>query len=339
MIMFMEIITIKSSIHNYNVILHDKLEELLKNELDSSKKSFVVIDEVLFDKYSPLLKEIIKDLVIFPVKASEETKGFKQYEILCKELLKHDFSKNDCVISFGGGTISDLAGYLASSYKRGIELVIIPTTTLSMVDASIGGKNAINVGDIKNAVGSIYPPSKVLIGLDVLETLSVVDYANGICESLKMGVTLNKNLFNLFEKETLDIKETIKESLLTKKMVVEKDELESGFRKVLNFGHTIGHAIEFESNYKIKHGFAIANGMLIASKDTEYYENLKKILKKIGCPIITNIDVAKLMEAIKNDKKASSGGIDFVLAPEIGKYEIKHVSFNYIKGVIENYVI
>ena len=243
--MFMERIDIKSSIHNYIVILHDKLVELLKNELDPDKKSFVVIDEVLFDKYSPLLKQIIKNVVFFPLKACEETKSFKQYEVLCKELLKNNFSKDDCVISFGGGTISDLTGYLAASYKRGIELIIIPTTTLSMVDASIGGKNAINVDGVKNAIGSIYPPSKVLIGIDVLETLSVIDFANGICESLKMGVTLNKRLFNLFEKDTLDIKETIRESLLTKKMVVEKDELESGFRKVLNFGHTIGHAIEF----------------------------------------------------------------------------------------------
>ena len=335
----METIEIKSSIHNYKVILHDKLEELLKKELDPGKKSFVVIDSALANKYSPLLKSILTEVKLYELKGGEEAKSFDNYEKICEELLQCNFSKEDILISFGGGTISDLTGYVASSYKRGIQFVSIPTTTLAMVDASIGGKNALNVGGVKNAIGTIYPPQKVLIGLDVLETLPIVEYANGICESLKMGLALNEKLFDLFKHEELDIEKVIKESLLTKKAVVEKDELESEYRKVLNFGHTIGHAIEFDSGYKIKHGFAVANGMLIASKGMEYYQKLKNILKKIGCPIITKFDVEKLMEAIKNDKKVSSGGINFVLAPEIGKYEIKNVSFNYIKGVIENYVI
>ena len=339
MIMFMETIEIKSSIHNYKVILHDKLEELLKKELDPGKKSFVVIDSTLADKYSPLLKSIITDVKLYELKGGEEAKSFDNYEKICKELLQYNFSKEDILISFGGGTISDLTGYVASSYKRGIQFVSIPTTTLAMVDASIGGKNALNVGGVKNAIGTIYPPQKVLIGLDVLETLPIVEYANGICESLKMGLALNEKLFDLFKHEELDIEKVIKESLLTKKAVVEKDERESKYRKVLNFGHTIGHAIEFDSNYKIKHGFAIANGMLIASKGESYHQELIRILKKIGCPILKDFNVEKLMEAIKNDKKSSRDGVDFVFVHKIGSFEIKNISFNKIKGVIENYVI
>ena len=339
MIMFMETIEIKSSIHNYKVILHDKLEELLKKELDSGKKSFVVIDSALADKYSPILKSIITDVRLYELKGGEEAKSFDNYEKICEELLQFNFSKEDIIISFGGGTISDLTGYVASSYKRGIQFVSVPTTTLAMVDASIGGKNALNVGGVKNAIGTIYPPQKVLIGLDVLETLPIVEYANGICESLKMGLALNEGLFNLFKQEELDIEKVIRESLLTKKAVVEKDELESEYRKVLNFGHTIGHAIEFDSNYKIKHGFAIANGMLIASKNEYYYEQLIGILKKIGCPIIQHFDSTRILEAIKNDKKSYSETIDFVFVHKIGSFEIKNISFNDVKGVIENYVI
>lgn len=335
----MEIIEIKSSTHNYNVILHDKLEELLKKELDFNKRAFVIIDNVLFEKYSPLLKILVKDLTLYPIKGGEEAKSFENYEAICKDLLKLNFSKEDILISFGGGTISDLTGYVASSYKRGIAFINIPTTTLSMIDASIGGKNALNVDGVKNAIGTIYPPQKVLIGLDVLDTLPVVEYANGLCESVKMGLSLNKELYNLFEANELDIAKVIRGSLLTKKSVVEKDELESGYRKVLNYGHTIGHAIEFDSNYKIKHGFAIANGMLIASKNENFFDSLLNILKKIGCPILKDIQSEKLLQAIKNDKKSSSGGVDFVFVHNIGSFEIKHISFNEIKGVIENYVI
>ena len=337
--MDMEIIDIKSSIHNYKVILHDKLEELVKKELDPNKKTFVIIDDALYAKYSKLLSEYLSDVIFYRIKGGEEAKSFDNYERICKELLAINFSKEDILISFGGGTISDLTGYIASSYKRGVPFISIPTTTLSMVDASVGGKNAINVNGIKNAVGTIYPPIKVLVGLDVLETLPIVEYANGICESLKMGLALNEKLFGMFEEDTLNIKEVIKESILTKKSVVEKDELECGYRKVLNFGHTIGHAIEFESNYKIKHGFAIANGMLIASKNEYYYEQLIGILKKIGCPIIQHFDSTRILEAIKNDKKSYSETIDFVFVHKIGSFEIKNISFNDVKGVIDNYVI
>ena len=339
MIMFMEEISIKSSKHNYNVILHDKVEDLIKNELAHDEKYFLIIDSVLANKYESLFRETFSNIYVCTLKGGEDAKSFGNYERVCKTLLQNEFSKKDIIISMGGGTIGDLAGYVASTYKRGIRLVNIPTTTLSIIDSSIGGKNALNVDGVKNAIGSIYPPEKVLIGFDVLETLPMSEYANGLCEALKMGLSLDKSLYDLFKQEKLEINQAIRKSILAKKEVVEKDEMESDYRKVLNFGHTIGHAIELDSSYKIKHGFAVANGILIVTKNEEFNDELRLILKKMGCPILKNFEPDKLIASIKNDKKSSSDGVDLVRVHEIGNCYIEHVTFDSLKGEISSYVI
>ena len=334
----METIEIKSQIHNYNIILHDKVEELIKKELNPSIKYFVVIDNKLSYKYGDLIKNSLPSSIIYEIEGGECAKTFKNYQNILKCLLKKKVTKSDCLIALGGGSISDLVGYIASTYKRGIDFVTIPTTVLSMVDASIGGKNSINLGNVKNAVGTIYPPKKVLIGLDALETLSKREFNNGLFEALKTGVILSSQIFNLFKEKHYNIYDIIKLCLIEKKQIIEADEFDNGIRNVLNFGHTFGHTFEILSNYELKHGEAIANGMLIMSQNKPYFDDLKAIIDRIGCPKANRYDTQRVFRLIRNDKKSKSAYINVVVSPEVGKGEIIKTKFTELKGVYESYV-
>ena len=334
----MEAIEIKSQIHNYNIILHDNVKDLIKKELDSSAKYFVVIDNKISNKYRDLILQYLPNSYLYEIEGGECAKTFKQYEKLLKELLRKKVTKDDYLIAFGGGSISDLVGYVASTYKRGISFITIPTTVLSMVDASIGGKNSINLGKVKNAVGTIYPPVKVLIGLDTLETLEKREFNNGLFEAIKTGMILDAEIYGLLKNKSLDLYKIIKLCLISKKNIVEQDEYDQNIRNILNFGHTFGHAFEVLSNYDLKHGEAIANGMLVMSKGKAYYDELKNMLLKLGCPQANMFDTQRVFKTIRNDKKANSRYINIVTVPEIGKGKVEKIKFSDLKGIYENYV-
>ena len=296
-----------------------------------------MIDDKIAEIYSKEILKISPNSIIYPLCGCEEAKSLKEFEKLTNILLENKISKSDMLIAFGGGTIGDLTGYLASTYKRGVKYIQIPTTTLSMIDSSVGGKTAINVGGIKNAIGSIYPPQMVLIGFDVLKTLDKRNFNNGLFEALKMGLALDKNLFDCFKNEPLNIQKIVENSLKCKISIVEQDEFDTGVRKILNFGHTFGHAIELESG--LLHGEAVANGMLIASKGYPYEKELFNFIKKLDCPLYKIRNTQALIEKIGNDKKADDIGIDFVVVEEVGTAKIKKLSLNSLKGLVENYVI
>ena len=332
-------ITVHSQTHDYEVIINESLENLIKIYLDFKTRYFVIIDKNVSTKLVPIVKEAAPNSIIYETVGGESAKTIDEYQRIIAFLLENKINKKDKLIAIGGGSIGDLTGYVASTYKRGLDFINIPTTTLAMVDSSICGKNALNVYEIKNAIGTIYPPEKVLIGLDVLSTLNERNINNGLCEALKTGIILDKELFNIFllgkEKERLE--EVIYRSLIAKSKVVCEDENENGLRKILNFGHTIGHAIELESG--LMHGEAIANGMLIMSYEKPYYNDLKSIIWRYNFPIYKPTNVDTLIELIKNDKKSSSETIDVVVCDDIEKPVIKTVSFNLLKGVIKNYVL
>lgn len=331
----MNTITIKSKQHNYDVIVYEKLEELLLKNLNSQEKYFVIIDNKISDKYSSLILKTAPNSIIYPIEGGESAKTIEKFEVITSILLENNFSKNDKLIAFGGGTITDLTGYIASTYKRGINFINIPTTTLAMIDASVGGKNAINIGTTKNAIGTIYPPIKVLVGLDSLETLDERNYNNGLFEALKMGMVLDKELFNSFLTNNYkqNIKDIIVKSIMLKKQIVEMDENENSIRKILNFGHTIGHAIELETN--LLHGEAIANGMLLVSYKKSFYNDLKTALNNLNCPIVA----IKNINEIKNDKKVSNNKLDLIVVEAIGKAEIVPTDLNEIERMVNDYVI
>lgn len=334
----MKTINIKSKHHDYSIILHENLVTLLNNYLNPEQRYFIVIDKKLEEKYKNILLECSPKSIIFPIEGGEEAKTLEGYQQLGAELLNNQISKDDILVAFGGGTITDLVGYTAATYKRGMQFINIPTTTLAMVDASIGGKNALNLGSTKNAIGTIYPPKEVLIGFDVLETLPDKHVQNGLFEALKMGLILDEALFNIFKEDYMNkLEEIIIRSIVLKKVIVEQDEDEKGLRKILNYGHTIGHAIELTTDHLL-HGEAIANGMLILSKDRAYETDLRTILNKMNCPLISSINDS-ILNNIQNDKKAANGNIDLVIVNTVGKVQLYNVPIDELKGVIKNYVL
>ena len=220
---------------------------------------------------------------------------------------------------------------------RGIDFYNIPTTLLSEVDSSIGGKTAINLGGVKNIIGAFHQPKRVLIDPEVLKTLPKRQIANGLAEVIKMAATFDADLFSLLETEDIEanLDTVIARSLMIKKAVVECDEKETGLRRVLNFGHTIGHGIEsYEELHELYHGECVALGMIPMCKG-EVRERILSVLKKAGLPTDLHFDADRVFEAVTHDKKADGDKIHVIYAPTIGSYEMKKVSLTEFRQTIK----
>ena len=240
-------------------------------------------------------------------------------------MLQHGFSRKDCVVAVGGGVVGDLAGFAASAYMRGIDFYNMPTTLLSQIDSSIGGKTAINFEGVKNIVGAFYQPKKVLIDPDLLKTLPQRQIANGLAEAIKMALTSDPALFDIFENQDVEtnLDEIIIRSLNIKKTVVEQDEKETGLRKILNFGHTVGHGIASSENLsELYHGECVALG-LIPMCGESIRGRVIEVLKKCGLYRTPTYDWDKIAESAFHDKKADGGSVTVTLVPAIGSFELK----------------
>ena len=250
-------------------------------------------------------------------------------------MLNNNFSRKDCVVAVGGGVVGDLSGFAASAYMRGIDFYNVPTTLLSQIDSSIGGKTAINFGGVKNIVGAFYQPKRVLIDPELLSTLSKRQISNGLAEAIKMALTSDGELFDIFENKDIEenLDEIIIRSLNIKKNVVEQDEKESGLRKILNFGHTVGHGIESsEGMNELYHGDCVALGMIPMCS-----ENIRirviKVLKKCNLYRKLNYDWDKITEAAFHDKKADGTYVTVITVNEVGSFEMTKMN---CLDVIEN---
>ena len=231
----------------YDIIIEKGALNRAGRELNLDRKVMIVTDSGVPEEYAKKIASQSKEGVIETVIMGEGSKELGTYEALLGELLNNDFTRKDCVVAVGGGVIGDLAGFVAASYMRGIDFYNVPTTVLASVDSSIGGKTAVNFRGVKNIVGAFYQPKKVLIDPDVFKTLPKRQISNGLSEAVKMSLTFDKELFEYFEKgvDYNDLTEIIYKSLDIKRKVVEADEKENGLRKVLNFGHTLGHGRSF----------------------------------------------------------------------------------------------
>lgn len=335
----MKTITVNIPNNEYDIILDRGCIHQLNEYIDTSKKIFILTDTNIPDCFVNAVKQQCMNSTIYKVSPGEESKSFNTYEKVLKAMLEFHMSRKDLLIALGGGVIGDLGGFVSASYMRGIDFVSIPTTTLSQIDSSIGGKTAINVGDIKNIVGAFHHPKKVLIDFDTLSTLSERHINNGLVEALKAGLIHDTSLFTLFEDENyMDHLETIiYKSLLMKKYIVEKDEKENGLRKTLNFGHTIGHGIEaYYHLEKYFHGECVAMGMLFFLEDESIKERVLAIYKNMNLTIDTSYDANKVYELCTMDKKTYSNMISIVKVKKLGKSYIEemHMSdlLNIIKG-------
>lgn len=311
--------------NSYDIIVERGILEKAGEHINLNRRVLVVTDSGVPAIYAQTLAKHCKSPIICTVESGEASKSIETFTKLLRIMLDNDFSRKDCVVAVGGGVVGDLSGYVASAYMRGVDFYNIPTTLLSQIDSSIGGKTAINFGGIKNIVGAFYQPKKVLIDPELLKTLPERQISNGLAEAVKMALTSDKELFEIFENKVIkdNIDEIIIRSLNIKKSVVEQDEKESGIRKILNFGHTIGHGIESSVNMEeLYHGECVALG-LIPMCDEKIRPRVVNVLKKCNLYNLIDFDWDKISEVMFHDKKADGDTVAVTTVNEIGKYEIK----------------
>ena len=311
--------------NSYDIIVERGILEKAGEHINLNRRVLVVTDSGVPAIYAQTLAKHCKSPIICTVESGEASKSIEPFTKLLHIMLDNDFSRKDSVVAVGGGVVGDLSGFVASAYMRGVDFYNIPTTLLSQIDSSIGGKTAINFGGIKNIVGAFYQPRKVLIDPELLKTLPDRQISNGLAEAVKMALTSDKELFEIFENKVIkdNIDEIIIRSLNIKKNVVEQDEKESGIRKILNFGHTIGHGIESSVNMEeLFHGECVALG-LIPMCDEKIRPRVVNVLKKCNLYNLIDFDWYKISEVMFHDKKADGDTVAVTTVNEIGKYEIK----------------
>ena len=306
------------------------------------RRVLVVTDDGVPAQYSKAIADAAGEPHILTIRHGEASKCPERYLEILKFMLACGFDRHDCVVAVGGGVVGDLAGFGAATSMRGIVLYNIPTTLLSQVDSSVGGKTAIDFLGYKNVVGAFWQPKGVIVDPDVLESLDARQFACGMSEIIKMFATSDGKMFGRLEDKTqcIPVEEIITAALRIKMNVVEHDEREAGLRRVLNFGHTIGHAIESisaDEPYPLLHGECVALGML-AITEGEVRRRLMHLLHRYDLPTAFRCDESRFREVLLHDKKAQSGDITVVLVDEIGSFSLKTETVDSIiariKGVI-----
>ncbi len=339
-----KIIEINTGTNKYDITIGANALKGLKSYLEpfiETGNVFIVSDSNVSSLYKNFIAFVLQNssnVSFCEIPAGEKTKNFKTIKLLCNEFTKAGLDRESLVIALGGGVVGDVAGFASAIYMRGIKYVQVPTTLLSMCDSSVGGKTGINLDSVKNQVGSFHQPSHVIIDTSFLETLPKKERLSGLGELIKTGVISDTNLCNMILDNPESIIELRDHQLLSeillksvsfKANIVEEDEKESGKRRILNFGHTIGHGIEAAMQKDgITHGEAVMFGMLCALQISESKANLdsnthttlfKKITPLITKNYIINLEFEQIRDFIKKDKKSINGKINFVLIEDIGK--------------------
>lgn len=338
------------SIYTGKTVFKD-LSSFLKKQKYSGY--FILCDENTIANCLPVLvtncKEL-KEAEIFEIESGESSKSLQLCSQLWEALFSYNADKNALIINLGGGVISDLGGFLASTYKRGIDFINIPTSVLAMADASVGGKTGIDFAGLKNSIGTITQPKGVFVYPDFLETLPPRHIANGMAEVYKMGLISDKLFWKKLRSEKKFNPDSITKSITLKNNIVIKDPNDKGIRKALNFGHTIGHAIEsvlLASEVDILHGEAVLAGMICESKISydkklisklEFAEIVETLTNKFSFAPLPSLLFGEMVKATINDKKNSKLQIQCALLNGIGKYKINVVvTPNQILDALEYY--
>ena len=337
-------------------VLKNLLKDLKKKPLGN--KYVIITDATVKKKYgNKILQQFAKNklnaiMLSFP--AGEKSKNRSTVVKLHDAMIATGCGRDTCVIALGGGVVGDVAGFVAATLCRGVNYVQVPTTLLAMVDSSVGGKVGVDTKDAKNIIGAFHQPKKVVADINFLKTLPKKELQRGLAEVIKHAIIADVKLFSylhehmgkILNKNLHVLEQVIQKNCKIKAQVVQKDEKESGMRKNLNFGHTIGHAIESVTNYRVPHGEAIAIGMVAETKIAQkkgmitkkQYQAITDILEKAKLPIKLpkNSPILQIIKATRKDKKARGGIPEYVLPTGIGK--VKHgvkVSDKIVQKVLE----
>ena len=326
-------------------------------EKASGNKAVIITNPIVDKLYGDKLKQSLDkhgfNPAVLLVPEGEEQKSLDTAAKLYAGMQSVHAERSTPVLALGGGVIGDLAGFVAATYMRGLPLVSIPTTLLSQVDSSIGGKTAVDHGPVKNNIGVFHQPLLVVADTFTLHSLPQMELSNGLAEVIKYAVIRDREFFTLLEKNMDRIRsfdnslleEIVVRSATIKARIVEKDEKDTGLRNILNFGHTAGHALEAASDYRIKHGQAVAIGMVTAAVisnklgilPAKQLVRIEKLITEAGLPVgVPRLDMAKIINAMEHDKKVQDGKIRFILPRKIGKVFISDsVSFSLAIEILE----
>lgn len=348
---------------SYPIILNDKFGPLVKalSDLKSPERKICIVTDSNVEKHYgeellSLLSGAFKTVVLFVFQAGEAQKNLSTVGNLYEFLIRNKFDRKDLLLALGGGVVGDLTGFAAATYLRGIDFVQVPTSLLAMVDSSIGGKTGVDYLHYKNMVGAFYQPKLVYINIASLQTLPEDQYYAAMGEILKHGLIQDANYYEwlinhlteIYEREMPVLEEMVLRSVQIKQAVVEADPKEQGIRAILNFGHTIGHAIESLKQFQMLHGECVALGMQAAAyiswkrdyiEKEEFFE-IRDMFAGFHLPIsLDGLETNDILEVMKNDKKAIGGVIQFILLKEIGNAVIDKTvteaemteAINYIK--------
>lgn len=318
---------------SYDIILKRGALENLYQFARLDRRVAIVTDSGVPEAYARRVADQCRDARIITVPQGEASKSLKILETVLRQMLDFGMGRGDLVVAVGGGVVGDLAGFAASIYMRGVDFINCPTTTLSMIDSSIGGKTAVDLGDTKNIVGTFWQPKLVIVDPDTLSTLPQRHFVNGLAEAVKAALLADPELFSIFEQGDVDarIDEIIYRSLRFKKNIVEQDETEQGMRKALNFGHTLGHGIEAVRGIKgrrttgLYHGECVALGMLPMIESKTLQKRVRAVYRRLGLPLRASYDKQKVLAEMLHDKKAQAGQITLIKVPGLGCWRTETV--------------
>ena len=308
----------------YDIAIGSGLLRSAGARLNLDRRVLIVTDEGVPEAYEEALSAQCAAPVTVRLPQGEGSKSMACLQRLLETMLKNSFGRGDAVCALGGGMVGDLAGLAAALYMRGVDFYNLPTTLLSQVDSSVGGKTAVNLAGVKNPVGAFYQPKAVLIDTDTLATLPRRQWASGLAEAVKMGLIGDAALFERFERgiTDADLGEIIAAALRQKAAVVTADEREGGLRKCLNFGHTLGHGIEAAAEGALTHGECVGLGMLPMCSP-EVRARLLPVLEGLGLPTVCQVDPERAFAALLHDKKASGGTISAVWVERPGGFSLE----------------
>jgi len=328
-----------------------KAGELIR-EVHKGTKALVVCDSNVGPLYAAPLRDSLvragyRTISVLTFPAGEKHKRLETVAHMYKILAQNHFDRSDVIVALGGGVTGDMAGFAAATWMRGIDFVQIPTSLLAQVDSSIGGKTGVDIPEGKNLVGAFWQPIRVIADIDTLSTLPKEYVTDGMGEVVKSACIRDKDLFELLEKDSAFspdlLMEIVRRCMLVKCRVVENDEKESGERKLLNFGHTLAHALEKKLNYTgISHGCAVAVGMAAITAASERAgltaqgtaARLCALLQKFGLPSLGPVTIDSYLDAVKLDKKCVGGNVDLVLLKEIGNAYCHRIATDALGGFL-----